>query len=185
MCGGGRAMANLANGLKNLSKGWNAYKVTSKTAGFHRMKMRLKMNKLSNTPVLVGRDEFGNRYYEDTSESFGRNQWVEYRAPNKKVSQSREDGAVHGGTTDHGFDASQVGPQWHGWLHYMTDEKPGTLTGYDGKLPSYTLAHAANQTGRSGSPEPDRYHPPWHRNSRVYTGQHQEKVEAWVPPGSQ
>ena len=136
-------MANLANGLKNLSKGWNAYKVTSKTAGFHRMKMRMKMNKLSNTPALVGRDEFGNRYYEDTSESFGRNRWVEYRAPNKKVSQSREDGAVHGGTTDHGFDASQVGPQWHGWLHYMADEKPGTLTGYDGKLPSYTLAHAA------------------------------------------
>lgn len=69
--------------------------------------------------------------------------------------------------------ASQVGPQWHAWLHYMSDDVPGTLKGYDGKAPSYTLAHNYNQTGRAGTPQqqPDRYYPPWHRNSRHYKGQ--------------
>ena len=110
--------------------------------------------------------------------------------------------------------ASQVGPQWHAWLHYMNDEVPGQLKGYDGKTPTYTLAHNYNQTGRAGTPQqqPDRYYPAWHVNSRHYKGQFevrvslsvptrqlhmprvsnclwcivpaQEVVEAWVPPGT-
>ena len=69
--------------------------------------------------------------------------------------------------------ASQIGPQRHAWLHYMNDEVPGTLTGYDGKKPSYTLKHNYNQTGRAGTPQqqPDRYYPAWHVNSRHYKGQ--------------
>ena len=74
--------------------------------------------------------------------------------------------------------ASQVGPQWHAWLHYMNDEVPGQLKGYDGKAPTYTLAHNYNQTGRAGTPQqqPDRYYPAWHVNSRHYKGQFQVSV---------
>lgn len=132
-------MASVVNGLKSLSSGWNQAGVWRKTAGFHKWKMRMKMNKLSNKPKLVGRDEFGNNYFEDSTESFGRNRWVEYARPNKLAGWTRVDDSpvvAHDGTTDHGFDASMVGPQWHGWLHYMSDETPGTLTGYDGKVSS-------------------------------------------------
>jgi hypothetical protein len=52
----------------------------------------------------------------------------------------------------------------------------------DGKAVSYKAAHKANQTGCAGVPVAERYLPPWHRASRVYKGQAQEKVEAWVPP---
>ena len=77
--------------------------------------------------------------------------------------------------------ASQVGPQWHAWLHYMNDDVPGTLKGYDGKRPTYTLSHNYNQTGRAGTPQQqrDRYYPPWHVNSRHYKGQFQVSL---VPP---
>lgn len=53
-------------------------------------------------------------------------------------------------------------------------------------MPSYTLKHAANQTGRAGTPQmqPDRYYPAWHVNSRHYKGQFESKIEAWVPPGT-
>ena len=135
------SLPGVVNGIKYMASGWNQAGVWRKTAGFHKWKMRMKMNKLSNKPKLVGRDEFGNNYFEDTTESFGRNRWVEYARPNKFASGGPaglgpDTKGAHDGTTDHGFDASQVGPQWHGWLHYMSDETPGTLTGYDGKVSS-------------------------------------------------
>jgi NADH:ubiquinone oxidoreductase subunit len=68
--------------------------------------MRMKMNKLSNKPLLVGRDQFGNRYFEDSTESFGRNRWVEYARPNKFG--GLDPGGAHDGTTDHGFDGESA-----------------------------------------------------------------------------
>lgn len=57
--------------------------------------------------VLVGRDDFGNRYYEarDNSDSYDKHKrrWVIYQ----------------------GYaDASKVPAEWHGWLHYTFDEVP-------------------------------------------------------------
>ena len=58
--------------------------------------------------VEVGRDEFGNRYYEakDARDSYDvgrKRRWVIYQ----------------------GYaDASKVPPDWHGWLHYTFDEPP-------------------------------------------------------------
>jgi hypothetical protein len=95
-------MASLVNGFKAAVSGYNQAGVFRKTAGFHRWKMRMKMNKLSNKPLLVGRDQFGNRYFEDSTESFGRNRWVEYARPNKFG--GLDPGGAHDGTTDHGFD---------------------------------------------------------------------------------
>jgi NADH:ubiquinone oxidoreductase subunit len=56
--------------------------------------------------VLVGTDEFGNRYYEsrDTVSYDGRKRrWV-----------------VYAGYAD----ASKVSADWHGWLHYTFDQPP-------------------------------------------------------------
>ena len=99
-----------------------------------------------------------------------------------EYTQNNSQAGLHDGTTDWGFDASQVPPEWHGWLHNMNDEAPSTLKGMDGKPVAYATPHEINKTGRAGTPVKDRYLPPFHRASPVYKGQAQEKVEAWVPP---
>ncbi|XP_053624111.1 probable NADH dehydrogenase [ubiquinone] 1 alpha subcomplex subunit 12 [Plodia interpunctella] len=56
---------------------------------------------------LVGMDSMGNKYYQNCNYMLGRNRWVIYN-PNVKWD----------------YDASQVSPEWFGWLHYKTDCKP-------------------------------------------------------------
>ncbi|ONK71534.1 uncharacterized protein A4U43_C04F9630, partial [Asparagus officinalis] len=84
-----------------------------------------KIHKIGAT--LVGVDKFGNKYYEKLEDTqFGRHRWVEYAKKGR-------------------YDASQVPPEWHGWLHYMTDH-----TGDEVLLlkPSrYGLEHRENLTG--------------------------------------
>ncbi|MCE2988144.1 MAG: NADH:ubiquinone oxidoreductase subunit NDUFA12 [Phenylobacterium sp.] len=77
--------------------------------------------------VLVGEDDFGNRYYEarDASDSYDgrRRRWVIYR----------------------GYpDASKVPAEWHGWLHYTFDDPP---TVAPLKRRSWEKDHQPNLTG--------------------------------------
>jgi NADH:ubiquinone oxidoreductase subunit len=51
----------------------------------------------------VGTDVNGNTYWEDLREKHGQHRWVEYK-----------------NLWD--YDAAQVPPSWHGWLHHITDE---------------------------------------------------------------
>lgn len=75
---------------------------------------------------LVGVDQFGNKYYENMEAQIGRHRWVEYASKNR-------------------YNASQVPPEWHGWLHYITDHTGDELL----KLrPSrYGVDHKENFTG--------------------------------------
>ncbi|CAG0922100.1 unnamed protein product [Notodromas monacha] len=57
--------------------------------------------------TLVGEDQFGNKYYENTRYFFGRNRWVIYH-PSVGVD----------------YDGSMIPPDWYGWLHYKTDFAP-------------------------------------------------------------
>uniref|UniRef100_A0A5K3ESI0 NADH dehydrogenase [ubiquinone] 1 alpha subcomplex subunit 12 n=1 Tax=Mesocestoides corti TaxID=53468 RepID=A0A5K3ESI0_MESCO len=57
--------------------------------------------------TLVGEDYLGNKYYENNRYFLGRNRWV-----------------VYGNRFGWDYEASQVPPEWHRWLHYMTDETP-------------------------------------------------------------
>lgn len=50
--------------------------------------------------VKVGEDDFGNIYYQTRD---GKRRWVIYVAETE---------------------ASQIGPEWHGWLHHTWDEPP-------------------------------------------------------------
>ncbi|CAG8709838.1 9637_t:CDS:2 [Dentiscutata erythropus] len=54
--------------------------------------------------TLVGVDQFGNKYYENKEEIFGRDRWVDY--------------------VQHYGDASQIPPEWHSWIHKITDTPP-------------------------------------------------------------
>lgn len=67
----------------------------------------------------VGEDDFGNRYYRERG---GKRRWVIYR-----------DGA----------EASNVPPEWHGWLHYTVDELPDE----NYKPREWQKPHRPNMTG--------------------------------------
>jgi NADH dehydrogenase (ubiquinone) 1 alpha subcomplex subunit 12 len=57
---------------------------------------------------LVGEDQFGNKYYEDTTELHGQQRWTEFKVD-----------------TFEDFEGSNIPPEWHMWLQQMTDAKPG------------------------------------------------------------
>ncbi|KAK9727353.1 hypothetical protein K7432_001930 [Basidiobolus ranarum] len=53
---------------------------------------------------LVGTDKFGNRYYENNDENFGRERWIDFAKGE--------------------YDASQIPPEWHGWVHKSSERTP-------------------------------------------------------------
>jgi NADH:ubiquinone oxidoreductase subunit len=73
---------------------------------------------------LVGTDEHGNEYYENKDEVLGRDRWVLFKKWN--------------------FDATQVPPQYHQWLHRITDET-------NLSTPFFTPKHFENVTGTKGA----------------------------------
>lgn len=74
--------------------------------------------------TLVGEDKFGNKYFEDNSYFMPRNRWVVY--PEKVWLD---------------YDASQVPPEWHRWLHHIADKPPTIEPPVDHK---WILQHTEN-----------------------------------------
>ncbi|KAJ7525271.1 hypothetical protein O6H91_17G043600 [Diphasiastrum complanatum] len=105
---------------------------------------------------LVGVDKLGNKYFEKKVNSqFGRHRWVEYA--DKKQ-----------------YNASAVPPEWHGWLHYITDHTPEQLE--DLKPARYGIEHKLN---RSGEGDAYIYHSKGHAlnpKQRNWT-----RYEPWQP----
>jgi len=102
---------------------------------------------------LIGRDEFGNRYYLDkrTKGKKRERRWVLYKGE---------------------VEASRVPPEWHAWLHATTAEAP--VTGAPRE--SWQLPHQPNLTGTDQA-----YRPPGHvlmvgKRSKV-SGDY----EPWLP----
>jgi len=78
----------------------------------------------------VGEDSFGNHYFESGQLFHGRpRRWVIYHGAN---------------------DASRVAPDWHGWLHGMTDFKPDELP----PVRVWEKPALANQTGTAAAYRP-------------------------------
>eukprot|EP00038_Savillea_parva_P007390 m.169850 g.169850 ORF g.169850 m.169850 type:complete len:128 (-) comp13153_c0_seq1:123-506(-) len=102
--------------------------------------------RVSKVPAgtLIGKDEFGNKYYEDHSQVFGAHRWVDFAAPE--------------------WDASQVPPKWHAWMHKMTDNVP-TDPQHDWQ-PS-TAEYTPNQSGTQNEYVPYSTTPP--------------KIQSWKP----
>ncbi|KAG6579672.1 putative NADH dehydrogenase [ubiquinone] 1 alpha subcomplex subunit 12, partial [Cucurbita argyrosperma subsp. sororia] len=78
--------------------------------------------------TLVGVDKFGNKYYQklDEQTQYGRHRWVEYAEKGR-------------------YNASQVPPEWHGWLHYITDHTGDELLML--KPSRYGIEHKENFSG--------------------------------------
>lgn len=79
----------------------------------------------------VGKDEFGNVYYEGGVDSEGRTRrWVIYQGLSE---------------------ASKVPPGWHGWLHHRTDAVPNR----DDYIPrEWEKPHVPNLTGTPAAYRP-------------------------------
>jgi NADH:ubiquinone oxidoreductase subunit len=104
----------------------------------------------------IGRDSEGNKYYQAKARK-GYNhprRWVVYKGE---------------------AEPSRVPAEWHGWLHYQTDDVPSD------NAPSFRREWqkppVANLTGTTAA-----YHPPGH----ILAGGHRDAAtgdyEAWVPP---
>lgn len=101
----------------------------------------------------VGEDGFGNRYFEQRSPAKGARprRWVVYA----------------GGAND----ASAIGPEWHSWLHYMTDEKlPDS-----GRKP-WQKPHHPNLTGT-----PEGYRPAGHDYEGGKRAAASGDYQSWTP----
>lgn len=104
---------------------------------------------------FVGADQFGNKYYEGKPRAG-------YKHTRRWVTYSKDD------------NASEVPPEWHGWLHHQTDDLP------DPEKPSFRQdwqkPYISNRTGTLQA-----YRPPGH----ILKGGKRDKAsgdyEAWKP----
>ncbi len=102
---------------------------------------------------FVGRDEFGNRYYEAKCQRPGeahKRRWVMYR------------GIV---------DASKVPPAWHGWLHYTL---AAPLS--EARVHGWQKPHLPNLTGTLG-----RYLPKGHLSRGGVRAPSTADYQPWRP----
>ena len=121
--------------------------MVSQLGGFKNVIYRLLREATVRVGALVGTDKYGNKYYENNSYFMGRNRFVEY--PYKGRME---------------FDGTQIPPEWHAWMHYMTDEKP---TNQPATLQKFSIDHIPNVSGTK-----DKYIP--------YSTT-KPKIEAWKP----
>lgn len=98
---------------------------------------------------LVGTDAQGNEYYENPNYMFGRNRYIYYAKENWVTWNS---------------DVSQIPPEWHRWMHYMTDDPPSLVPLVERK---FAMEHIENLS-----------------QTRPYTPYStvKPKIEAWTPP---
>lgn len=99
--------------------------------------------------VPVGEDDQGNKFYRTAD---GKKRWVIYAGE---------------------AEASQVSPDWHGWLHYTYEEPPE-----GGHLPRkpWEREHRANMTGTVAA-----YHPPGSIVLPAARARGTGDYEAWTP----
>lgn len=103
----------------------------------------------------IGVDGSGNKYYE--------------AAPRKGYKRPRR-WVMYNGTPE----ATQVPPEWHGWLHHQTNEVPGeSSTSFRRK---WQKPHKPNMTGTDGA-----YRPPGHVLESGKRDKATGDYEAWTP----
>ncbi|KAF9571790.1 hypothetical protein EC968_010661 [Mortierella alpina] len=93
-----------------------------------------QLNNIGDTKVgtLVGTDKFGNKYYENLNESYGRTRWIEFGKQDSFFSRAEAN-------------ASQVPAEWHGWLHRMLDAPPNVDKSM--VVPKWGVEFTENLTG--------------------------------------
>ncbi|KAL1921445.1 uncharacterized protein VTP21DRAFT_11161 [Calcarisporiella thermophila] len=86
-----------------------------------------QLNTIGDTKagILVGVDKYGNKYYEDKSETiYGRDRWVDFN--------------------QYYYDASQIPAEWHMWTHHIIEDPPSVEKPW---IPKFQSVHQENTTG--------------------------------------
>ena len=112
---------------------------------------------IKKSAALVGEDEFGNRYYE---------------ARTDKGSYDR--GRKRRYVTYKGYaEPTKIPPEWHAWMHYITDEPP---TVAPLRKRAWEKEHLPNMTGTVYA---------WRRRGSIARGGEREAAvgdyQAWTP----
>ncbi|OAF68478.1 NADH dehydrogenase [ubiquinone] 1 alpha subcomplex subunit 12 [Intoshia linei] len=101
--------------------------------GLNLMDLFLRKSSYKNDTLkhgkCVGEDQFGNKYFYNPNYFVGRSRWIEYS--NK---------------TGWDYNASEIPPMWHAWIHYQTDSIPNTKEILKNRKPWMT-EHTENKTG--------------------------------------
>lgn len=101
-----------------------------------------------------GVDEFGNKYYSSNAKRGKRERrWVIYKGL---------------------AEPSKIPPEWHSWLHYLTDTPPNADTRKE--LHAWQKPHIPNLTGT-----PKAYYPPGHIKAGGKREHATGDYEAWRP----
>jgi len=103
----------------------------------------------------VGTDMFGNKYYRGRARKryAHERRWVVYQTGN--------------------VEASEVPPEFHGWLHHQTDIFPSQTTGY---RKAWQKDHTPNLTGTTLA-----YKPAGHQLNGGQRARATGDYEAWTP----
>ncbi|KAI3424790.1 hypothetical protein D9Q98_008177 [Chlorella vulgaris] len=109
--------------------------------------------------VLVGTDAHGNKYFEKKDAQWVRNRFVVFAGAKDWRTQ----------------DPTTVPPEWHGWLHYISDENPANA---EWTRPIY----AEDAVGHPSFTDRKKYQPKgsWHNPEKLTW----RKYQPWTPPGS-
>lgn len=102
----------------------------------------------------VGKDSFGNIYYEErkTPKQRRKRRWVVYNGVDE---------------------ASRVPPLWHAWLHYTIDAPPDESAE---RGPAWQKAHVPNVTGTAQA-----YRPPGHTLQGGRRAKATGDYDPWIP----
>jgi len=103
----------------------------------------------------VGTDQFGNQYYRANARKnyTHERRWVKYASGN--------------------VEASEVPPEYHGWLHHQTNDFPSNKSGY---RKSWQKDHTPNLTGTTLA-----YQPSGHELQGGQRNKSTGDYEAWTP----
>ncbi|CAI0556204.1 unnamed protein product [Linum tenue] len=133
-------MASVVKGVVNAikEKGVGGFLRELRGEGY----LQTKIHNIGAT--VVGVDKFGNKYYEKLGDTqYGRHRWVEYAEKGR-------------------YNASQVPPEWHGWLHFITDHTGDEFLFFQLLMlrpKRYGVAHRENLSGEG---EDQIYHSKGH-----------------------
>jgi NADH dehydrogenase (ubiquinone) 1 alpha subcomplex subunit 12 len=113
----------------------------------------------SRAGILKGEDVAGNKYFENMSMPSGMHRWVVYANKHKLK----------------GLDPTTVPAEWHGWLHFVTDQVP-TEQAFSYPIYAQEAIGSPNPTGNMEK----RYLPKgaWVNGPRR---RHWQKFTAWSP----
>ena len=105
---------------------------------------------------LIGKDVYGNKYYTAKKRSgYNRERrWVVYK---------------------NDIEASNVPAEWHGWLHYQSDDIPSQISLSTRR--EWQKPHNPNYTGTNKA-----YYPAGHELSAKPRQSATGDYEAWTPP---